>query len=95
MTNAYEIIIRPIFTEKSMTDLAAKKYTFEVAKDANKINIKQAVEEIFGVQVEKVNVMNVKPRNKRIGKYAGRTNNVKKAIVTLTADSKNIEKFEI
>ena len=91
---AYDIIKRPIITEKSMAATAEKKYTFEVAKDANKIEIAKAVEEIFGVQVAKVNTLNMKGKAKRVGRYPeGHRNNWKKAMVTLTADSKTIEFF--
>ena len=92
---AYDIIKRPIITEKSMAATAEKKYTFEVAKDANKIEIAKAVEEIFGVKVAKVNTLNVQGKMKRVGRYPqGRTASWKKAMVTLTADSKTIEFFE-
>ena len=95
MKSAYDIIKRPIVTEQSMMEAANKKYTFEVAKDANKIEIAKAVEEIFGVEVAKVNTLNMKGKTKRVGQYpAGRRNNWKKAMVTLTADSKTIEFFE-
>ena len=95
MKTAYDIIKRPIITEQSMEAAAAKKYTFEVAKTANKIEIAKAVEEIFGVEVEKVNTLNMKGKTKRVGRYPeGRRNNWKKAMVTLTADSKTIEFFE-
>ena len=95
MKTAYDIIKRPIITEKSMAATAEKKYTFEVAKDANKIEIAKAVEEIFGVKVAKVNTLNVQGKIKRTGRYpAGRTASWKKAMVTLTADSKTIEFFE-
>ena len=95
MKSAYDIIKRPIVTEQSMMEAANKKYTFEVAKDANKIEIAKAVEEIFGVQVAKVNTLNMKGKAKRVGRYPeGRRPNWKKAMVTLTADSKTIEFFE-
>ena len=95
MKTAYDIIKRPIITEKSMAATAEKKYTFEVAKDANKIEIAKAVEEIFGVKVAKVNTLNVQGKIKRTGRYpAGRTASWKKAMVTLTAESKTIEVFE-
>ena len=95
MKTAYDIIKRPIITEQSMEAAAAKKYTFEVAKTANKIEIAKAVEEIFGVEVEKVNTLNMKDKPKRMGRYPeGRRPNWKKAMVTLTADSKTIEFFE-
>ncbi len=94
MKNAHDVIIRPIITEDSMARLADKKYTFEVASDANKIEIKKAVEEIFKVSVLKVNTMSVKSKNKRVGYHFGKTSEWKKAIVTLTADSKTIEFFD-
>lgn len=92
--NLYDVIKKPVITEKSMYDLEAGKYTFEVDSRAHKLLIKQAVEAAFeGVKVASVNTVNVKPKAKRVGKYTGYTNKVKKAIVTLTADSKNIEIF--
>ena len=94
MTYAHDIIIRPIISEQSMDQLASKKYTFEVKKNANKIEIKKAVEEIFGVKVASVNTMNMLGKMKRMGRYEGRRASWKKAIVTLTADSKTIEFFD-
>ena len=95
MKTAYDIIIRPIITEQSMEDLDIKKYVFEVAKDATKVEIKKAVEEIFGVTVIKVNTVNVSGKEKRTGAYPkGRTASWKKAVVKLSADSKTIELFE-
>ena len=95
MKTAYDVIIRPIITEQSMEDLDIKKYAFEVAKDANKIEIKKAVEEIFGVTVVQVNTVNVRGREKRTGAYPkGYSAAWKKAIVKLSADSKTIEIFE-
>ncbi|MDR0405214.1 MAG: 50S ribosomal protein L23 [Clostridiales bacterium] len=91
---AHDIIRRPIVTEKSMAQAAEKKYTFEVAKDVNKIEIKQAVEEAFGVKVKKVNTMNVLGKFKRQGVHVGKRPDWKKAIVTLTDDSKTIEFFD-
>ena len=92
---AYDIIKRPIITEKSMAQGDIKRYTFEVAKDANKIEIAKAVEEIFGVKVAKVNTLNMQGKKKRMGaRPEGRRANWKKAMVTLTADSKTIEFFE-
>ena len=90
---AQDIVIRPIITEKSMAGNAEKKYTFEVCKDANKIEIAKAVEELFGVKVAKVNTMNVRGRFRRQGLHGGYTAKSKKAIVTLTPDSKEIEFF--
>ena len=95
MTSAYDIVIRPIITEQSMEDLDIKKYVFEVAKDANKIEIKKAIEEIFGVTVIKVTTINVQGKEKRTGAYPkGRTASWKKAVVKLSQESKNIEIFE-
>ena len=92
---AYDIIKRPIITEQSMAQTEDKKYTFEVAKSANKIEIAKAVEEIFGVKVAKVNTLNMQGKEKRTGRYpAGRRPSWKKAMVTLTPDSKSIELFE-
>lgn len=91
---AQDIIIRPIITEKAMTGNAIKMYTFEVAKNTNKIEIKKAVEELFGVKVAKVNTLNVKGRLKRHGRTQGYTSDWKKAYVTLKKDSKAIEFFE-
>ena len=85
---AQDIVIRPIITEKSMTGVANKKYTFEVCQDANKIEIAKAVEELFGVKVQKVNTLNVRGKFRRQGRYW------KKAVVTLTEGSKSIEFFE-
>ena len=95
MRTAYDVIIRTIITEQSMEDQDIKKYAFAVAKDANKIEIAKAVEEIFGVTVIKVTTENVRGKEKRQGAYpAGKTASWKKAIVKLSADSKNIELFE-
>ena len=93
--NAYDIIIRPIITERSMAGVAEKKYVFEVAKNAGKIEIKKAVEEIFGVKVASVNTVNMPAKAKRMGAARpGMTRSWKKAYVQLTADSKTIEFFE-
>ncbi len=95
MKTAYDIIIRPVITEQSMEDLDIKKYAFEVAKDANKIEIKKAIEEIFGVTVIKVTTINVHGKKRQQGRYpAGKTASWKKAVVKLSADSKTIELFE-
>lgn len=91
---AQDIIIRPIVTEKGMMGIAAKKYTFEVAKAANKIEIAKAVEELFKVKVAKVNTVNVRGKFRRQGRFEGYTKAWKKAYVTLTEDSKSIEFFE-
>lgn len=86
MSNARDIIIRPIITEKSMKIMDAEnKYTFEVAKGTNKIEIRQAIEEIFSVKVEKVNVINTQSKTRRVGRYVGKTKAIRKAIVTLAA----------
>ena len=92
--NAHEIIIRPVITEKSMAGAMEKKYTFEVADNATKVDIAKAVAEVFGVQVAKVNTVHVRGRMRRQGRFVGYTKSWKKAIVTLTADSKTIEFFE-
>ena len=95
MKTSYDIIIRPVITEDSMARIATeKKYTFEVAKDATKPEIAKAVEEAFKVKVATVNTINMKRKPKRLGMNAGYTSAWKKAIVTLTADSKTIEFFE-
>ena len=93
--NTYDIILRPVITEQSMESVAEKKYVFQVAVNANKTEIKAAVEEIFGVKVAKINTIRMQGKVKRTGAYpAGRRAAYKKAIVTLTADSKTIEFFE-
>ena len=94
MTKAYDIIKRPIITEQSMESADEKKYVFMVATDANKVEIKKACEELFGVEVQKVNTMNVRGQKRRYGRYEGYKASWKKAIVTLTEDSKTIEFFE-
>ena len=82
--SARDIIIRPMVTEKTMrTGSEDNKVTFMVAKDANKVSIAQAIQEIYGVKVEKVNIVNVHPKKKRVGQYQGKTNAYKKAIVKL------------
>lgn len=93
-TLAQDIILRPIITEESMGASALNKYTFEVAKNANKVEIAKAVEELFDVEVAKVNTMNVRGHLRRQGRYNGYTPSWKKAVVTLTEDSKTIEFFE-
>lgn len=92
--NSYDIIKRPVLTEKSYAGIPAKTYTFEVAKSANKVQIKRAVEEIFGVKVESVTTAIIKGKLKRQGRTQGHTPDWKKATVRLTADSKSIEFFE-
>ncbi len=90
----HDIIIKPIVSEKSMDQLADRKYTFKVAMNANKIEIKKAVEEIFGVKVEKITTARVLGKVKRMGATSGKRADWKKAIVKLTADSKTIEFFD-
>ena len=93
--NAYDIILRPVITEQSMETVADKKYVFQVAINATKTEIKAAVEQIFDVKVSKVNTVRMQGKVKRTGAYpAGRRSDYKKAVVTLTADSKTIEFFE-
>ena len=92
--NAHDIIIKPLLTEKSYAGIKDKKYYFVVAKDANKTQIRIAVEEIFGVKVDKVNTAIVRGKLKRQGKYEGYTPDFKKAAVTLKKDSKSIEFFD-
>ena len=95
MKNAYDIILKPVITEQSMEATEDKKYVFQVAVDANKSEIKKAVEQIFGVKVEKVNTLRMDGKVKRQGAApAGRRAGDKKAMVKLTADSKTIEFFE-
>ena len=89
---SYDVIIRPIITERSMAGAAEKRYVFEVAPTAGKIEIKKAVEEIFGVKVVRVNTLTVKPKTKRVRYVAGKTRSWKKAIVTL-AEGDTIEVF--
>ena len=92
MKNPHDIILRPVLTEKSYDGMADKRYVFEVAINANKIEIKQAVEAAFGVKVE--SVLRTLGKIKRQGRYAGRTPEIKKAYVTLKKDSKTIEFFD-
>ena len=95
MKNVYDIIKRPVLTEQSMADVADKKYVFMVDINANKTEIKAAVEQIFGVKVAKVNTIRMQGKVKRMGAQpAGKRADYKKAVVTLTADSKTIEFFE-
>lgn len=90
----FDVIKKPVITEASMFAVDEKKYTFDVDTRANKTLVKQAVEAAFDVKVKSVNIMNVKPKLKRMGRYAGYTNKRRKAIVTLTEDSKAIQLFE-
>jgi len=92
--NHYDVIIKPVLSEKSYDGIPNKKYCFNVAKKATKTEIKAAVEAIFNVDVSKVNTLNVLGKMKRQGKHEGRTASYKKAYVTLTSDSKPIEFFE-
>lgn len=94
MKTAYDIILEPVISEQSMDVAQDKKYTFKVARDANKTQVKLAIEEIFGVEVARVNIMNYDGKVKRMGRNVGRTSAYKKAIVTLTESSKEIEFFQ-
>lgn len=94
MKTPYDVIIKPVVSEKSMDDAALKKFTFKVAPNATKTEIKKAVEEAFGVEVAKVNVANFDGKKKIQGRFVGKTSAFKKAIVTLTESSKTIEFFE-
>ena len=91
---AQDIILRPVITEETMMASALKKYSFIVAKDANKIESAKAVEDLFGVKVAKVNTLNVKGHLRRYGRFEGYLPSKKKAVVTLTEDSKTIEFFD-
>lgn len=93
--DARDIIKRPVITERSTDLMADKKYTFEVDVKATKTQVKKAVEEIFDVNVDKVNILNYKGKLKRMGRYAGYTNKRRKAIVTLKEGSNEIELFEV
>jgi len=94
MKTAYDIIIKPVISERSMDDAQEKKYTFQVATDANKTQVRRALEEIFDVDISSVNIMNVKGKLKRQGRTSGMTPARKKAIVTLKPTSKEIEFFQ-
>ncbi|MBX7288093.1 50S ribosomal protein L23 [Clostridium chauvoei] len=91
---SHDIIRKPVITEKSMAAMAEKKYTFIVHINANKVQIKKAVEEVFGVKVENVQTIRTMGKTKRIGVHVGKRADFKKAIITLAEDSKNIEFFE-
>ncbi|WP_373897449.1 50S ribosomal protein L23 [Haloimpatiens sp. FM7315] len=91
---SHDIIRKPVVTEKSMADMADKKYTFIVEKSANKFQIKKAVEEVFGVKVDEVKTANIMGKPKRVGVHFGKRADYKKAIIKLTAESKTIEFFE-
>ncbi len=92
--NSFDIIIKPILSEKSFSGIQMKRYTFKVAKNATKVDIKRAVEEVFGVEVAKVNTVNVQGKVKRRGATSGKRPDYKKAIVQLTESSKSIEFFD-
>lgn len=94
MRSVYDVIRKPVITEASIQDMQDKKYTFRVPCDANKTEIKNAVEEIFKVQVEKVTTLTVRRKPKRVGYHMGKTSEWKKAIVKLTKESKSIEFFD-
>ncbi|MGM8216185.1 50S ribosomal protein L23 [Bacillaceae bacterium W0354] len=94
MKDPRDIIKRPVITEHSADLMADKKYTFEVSTKANKTEIKDAVESIFGVKVEKVNTINLKGKFRRMGRYGGYRPDRKKAVVTLSEDSKELDFFE-
>ena len=94
MRTAYDIIIAPVITEATMDGIAAKKYTFKVASDATKPEIADAVEKLFSVKVKSVNTITMKKKPKRMGVHSGYTSEWKKAIVTLTEESKTIEFFD-
>ena len=94
MKTGYDVILAPIITENSMDMASEKKYVFKVAQNSNKTEVRKAIEEIFEVEVAKVNIMNVSGKRKRLGRTFGTTSSYKKAIVTLTPDSKEIELFQ-
>ena len=94
MKNPYDVVKAPILTEKSYDYIAHRTYTFEVAKDANKIEIANAIEELFKVEVKKVNTIHVRGQLRHYGRFEGYTRSWKKAIVTLTEASKTIEFFD-
>ena len=94
MRNLSDVILRPVITEKAMDMISAKRYVFKVVKDANKAEIAEAVEAMFGVKVADVNTINMKKKPKRLGAHMGYTGEWKKAIVTLTEDSKTIAFFD-
>ncbi|HKM29749.1 MAG TPA: 50S ribosomal protein L23 [Bacilli bacterium] len=94
MKNPYDIIVKPLITEKTTKLVEARKYTFEVMQGVNKVEVKQAVEEIFKVKVTKVNILNVRKKERRVGKHAGFCPAVRKAIVTL-AEGQTLDVFEV
>ena len=91
---SHDIIRKPVITEKSMASMAEKKYTFIVHMSSNKVQIKKAIEEVFGVKVEKVQTIRTMGKTKRMGVHVGKRADQKKAIITLAQDSKGIEFFE-
>ncbi|AST94045.1 MULTISPECIES: 50S ribosomal protein L23 [Sutcliffiella] len=95
MRDHRDVLKRPVITERSTDLMTEMKYTFEVDVKANKTEVKDAVEAVFGVKVEKVNIMNYKGKFRRVGRYSGLTNRRRKAVVTLTKDSEPIEFFEV
>ena len=92
--DARNIILRPVITEKSADLIDSKKYTFDVALTATKLQVRDAIEEIFDVKVKSVNIMNVRGKEKRVGRYTGKTARRRKAIVALTEDSNDIKIFK-
>ncbi|MBE6656542.1 MAG: 50S ribosomal protein L23 [Ruminococcaceae bacterium] len=94
MRNLSDVILKPVITEKAMDMISGKRYVFKVVKDANKAEIAKAVEAMFDVKVADVNTINMKKKPKRLGVHAGYTGEWKKAIVTLTEDSKTIAFFD-
>jgi len=94
MKSAYDVIIKPVISERSMDDAQERKYTFQVATDVNKTQVKHALEEIFDIEISKVNIMNVRGKKKRQGRTSGMTSASKKAIITLKPNSKEIEFFQ-
>lgn len=92
--DARDIILRPVITEKSVDLMDSKKYTFDVALTATKLQVRDAIEEIFDVKVKSVNIMNVRGKEKRVGRYTGKTARRRKAIVALTEDSNDIKIFK-
>ena len=92
--DARDIILRPVITEKSADLMDSKKYTFDVALTATKLQVRDAIEEIFDVKVKSVNIMNVRVKEKRVGRYTGKTARRRKAIVALTEDSNDIKIFK-
>ena len=94
MKTAYDVIQKPVITEAAIANIQQKKYTFRVANDATKVEIARAVEELFKVEVKAVNTVSMKAKSKRMGYHIGKTSEWKKAIVTLTENSKTIEFFD-